>query len=45
MRKDCVEDSHLLQNFALHAARAFERTHSLEMEKTGNVSFAGAAAK
>jgi K+-sensing histidine kinase KdpD len=40
-----VEDSHLLQNFALQAARAFERTYSLEMEKTGNASVAGAAAK
>jgi K+-sensing histidine kinase KdpD len=28
------EESHLLQNFVLQAARAFERTYSLEMEKT-----------
>jgi two-component system sensor histidine kinase KdpD len=31
------EDSHLLQNFALQAARAFERTQSLEMKKTQEV--------
>ena len=30
------EDSYLLQNFVSQAARAFERTQSLEMEKTGN---------
>jgi len=29
-------DSQLLQNFTSQAARAFERTYSLEMEKTGN---------
>jgi K+-sensing histidine kinase KdpD len=40
-----AEDSRLLQNFVLQAARAFERTYSLEMEKTGNTSAAGAAAK
>jgi len=40
-----AEDSHLLQNFAMQTARAFERTYSLEMEKIGNVSIAGAAAK
>ena len=34
------EDSRLLQNFALQAARAFERTLSLEMEKPGNGSTA-----
>jgi K+-sensing histidine kinase KdpD len=39
-----AEDSHLLQNFALQAARAFERTYSLEMEKTGNTSVNGAPA-
>jgi len=39
------EDSHLLQNFTLQAARAFERTFSLEMEKTGNGSAAGVPAK
>jgi len=38
-------DSHLLQNFASQAARAFERTYSLEMEKTGNGSTAGMTAK
>jgi len=31
------EDSHLLQNFASQAARAFERTQSLEMEKSPTV--------
>ncbi|HLO32130.1 MAG TPA: DUF4118 domain-containing protein [Anaerolineales bacterium] len=40
-----AEDSHLLQNFALQAARAFERTYSPEMEKTGNASVAGAPAQ
>ena len=40
-----AEDSHLLQNFALQAARAFERTYSLEMENTGNTSVAGAPAE
>ena len=40
-----AEDSHLFQNFILQTARAFERTYSLEMEKTGNVSVAGAPAK
>ncbi len=40
-----TEDNHLLQNFASQAARAFERTYSLEMEKTGNGSAAGAPAK
>jgi len=39
------EESHLLQNFVLQAARAFERTASLEMEKTGNGSMAGIPAK
>jgi len=39
------EDSHLLQNFASQAASAFERTYSLEMEKTGNGSTAGMTAK
>jgi K+-sensing histidine kinase KdpD len=39
------EDSPLLQNFALQAARAFERTYSLEMETMGNASAAGAIAK
>lgn len=39
------EDSHLLQNFVSQAARAFERTHSFEMEKTGNGSAAGISAK
>lgn len=38
-------NSHLLQNFASQAARAFERTYSLEMEKTGNGSTAGVPAK
>jgi K+-sensing histidine kinase KdpD len=40
-----AEDSPLLQNFALQAARAFERTYSLEMEKIGSASVAGAPAK
>ena len=40
-----TEDSHLLQNFVLQAARAFERTYALEMEKTGNGSAASIAAK
>jgi len=40
-----AEDSLLLQNFALQAARAFERTYSLEMEKMGNASVAGVAAE
>jgi nitrate/nitrite-specific signal transduction histidine kinase len=31
-----TEDSHLLQNFASQAARAFERTQSLEMEQKAN---------
>jgi K+-sensing histidine kinase KdpD len=31
-----TEDSHLLQNFASQAARAFERTQSLEMEQKEN---------
>ena len=39
------EDSHLLQNFVSQAARAFERTYSLEMEKTGNGSAVGISAK
>jgi K+-sensing histidine kinase KdpD len=39
------EDSHLLQNFVSQVARAFERTYSLEMEKTGNGSAAGISAK
>jgi K+-sensing histidine kinase KdpD len=33
-----AEDSYLFQNFALQAAMAFERTQSLEMEKTGNAT-------
>lgn len=40
-----AEDSHLFQNFIVQTARAFERTYSLEMEKTGNASVAGAPAK
>jgi hypothetical protein len=40
-----AEDSHLLQNFALQAARAFERTYALEMEKAGNPSVTGAMVK
>jgi hypothetical protein len=39
------EDGHLLQNFVLQAARAFERTYSLGMEKTGNGSTAGVPTK
>ena len=39
------EESHLLQNFVLQTARAFERTQSLEMEKAGNSSAADMAAK
>jgi hypothetical protein len=39
------EDSHLLQNFVSQVARAFERTQSLEMEKTGNGSAAGVPTK
>jgi len=31
-----TEDSHLLQNFASQAARAFERTQSLELEQKAN---------
>jgi hypothetical protein len=31
------EDSHLLQNFTSQAARAFERTQSLETEKSPTV--------
>jgi K+-sensing histidine kinase KdpD len=31
-----TEDSHLLQNFASQAARAFERSQSLEMEQKAN---------
>jgi K+-sensing histidine kinase KdpD len=38
-------DSHLLQNFTSQAARAFEHTHSPEMEKTGNGSTADMTAK
>jgi K+-sensing histidine kinase KdpD len=38
------EDSHLLQNFVSQAARAFERTQPLEMEKIGNSSAAGVSA-
>jgi K+-sensing histidine kinase KdpD len=30
------DDSHLLQNFVLQAARAFERTQSMEMEQKAN---------
>ena len=37
-----AEDSHLLQNFVSQAARAFERTYSLEMEKTGDASISNA---
>ncbi len=40
-----AEDSHLLQDFTLQAARAFERTYSLEMEKTGHGSAAGLPAR
>lgn len=40
-----TEDSHLLQNFASQAARAFERTQSAEAEKTGNSSTTAAPAK
>ena len=36
------EDSHLLKDFTSQAARAFERTYSLEMEKTGNASIVDA---
>jgi len=39
------KDGHLLQNFSSQAARAFERTHFLEMEKTVNGSAAGVSAK
>ena len=39
------EESHLLQNFASQAARAFERTYSLETEKAGNGATAGMPAK
>ena len=39
------EEGHLLQNFVSQAARAFERTYSLEMEKTGNGSTAGVPTK
>lgn len=38
-------DSHLLQNFTLQAAKAFERTQSMEMENTGNGSTAGLSTK
>ncbi len=31
-----AEDSHLLQNFASQAAKAFERAQSLEMEQKAN---------
>jgi hypothetical protein len=37
-----AEDGPLLQNFVLQTARAFERTYSLEMEKTGKASVAHA---
>ena len=40
-----AEDSHLLQNFALQAARAFERAYSLEMENIATLSAAVAAEK
>ncbi len=40
-----TEDSHLFQNFASQAAKAFERTQSAEMEKSANGSVAGLAAK
>jgi K+-sensing histidine kinase KdpD len=40
-----AEDSHLLQNFSSQAARAFERTYILEMEKTVNGSAAEVSAK
>ena len=40
-----AEDSHLLQNFALQAARAFERAYSLEMENMATTSAAVAAEK
>jgi K+-sensing histidine kinase KdpD len=39
------EDSHLLQNFSSQAARAFERTYVLEMEKIVNGSAAEVSAK
>ena len=34
-----AEDSHLFQNFVSQAARAFERTHFMEMEQEANGSF------
>ena len=40
-----TEDSHIFQNFASQTARAFERTLSLEMEKTGNGTIASASVK
>jgi K+-sensing histidine kinase KdpD len=39
------EESHLFQNFVSQAARAFERTQSLEMEKAGNGSAADVSEK
>ena len=38
-----TEDSPLLQNFASQAARAFERTQSLEMEQKENGTLPKAA--
>jgi len=40
-----TEDSHLLRDFTSQVARAFERTYSLEMEKTGNGPAVGVVAK
>jgi K+-sensing histidine kinase KdpD len=40
-----TEDSHIFQNFASQTARAFERTQSLEMEKTGNGAITSASLK
>jgi K+-sensing histidine kinase KdpD len=40
-----AEDSRLLQDLTSQAARAFERTYSLEMEKTGNGTTVGVSAK
>jgi len=39
------EDSHLLQNFALQAARAFERTVSMQMEQKADHLMSNALAK
>ena len=40
-----TEDSHLLQNFASQAARAFEHAQSLEMEQKTNVLLPEASTK